>query len=141
VRPRVRALRRWQTFKPALDMIRIEHDSRLDAVCILWRDLDRPFFHAQMRLVSAIPLYLGTVCLGGKDAHQATRVAAVLSTRQGEPDWRRGLGVVLYGTELEESVFDFMLKAIDLALREGLVDTGAADEARREVVNIRAIRN
>ncbi|MGA2661093.1 MAG: hypothetical protein ABSH34_26725 [Verrucomicrobiota bacterium] len=130
-----------QTFKLALDMIRIEHDPRLDAVCIFWRDLDRPFFHAQMRPVSAIPLYLGTVYLGGRDEHQATRVAAVLSTTQGEPDWRRGLGVVFCGTELDESVFNVMLKAIDLAVREGLVDTGAADQARREILDMSAIRN
>jgi hypothetical protein len=104
-------------------------------------DLDRPFFDAQMRPVSAIPLYVGTVCLGGKGEHRATCVAAVLSTTLGEPDWRPGLGVVLYGTELGERALNSMLKAIDLTSREGLLDSGVADEARREVVNMWAIRN
>jgi hypothetical protein len=122
------------------DMIRIEHDPRLDAVCISWRDLGTPFFKEKVRLTTQIPLYLGSVCLGNEDQKQALSVAAVLATRQGEPDRRLGAGIVVPPTGAEQqSIFDSMLKAVDLALREGLVDAGAADRARQEIRSMGAI--
>jgi hypothetical protein len=123
------------------DMIRIEHDPRLDAVCISWRDLERPFFKARVRPAAEIPLYLGSVCLGGEDQNRALILAAVLATRQGEPDWRQGAGIVVPMTGADQSIFDCMLKAVDLALREGLVDAGVADRARQEIRDMAAIRN
>jgi hypothetical protein len=80
-------------------MIRIQHDSKLDVVCVFWRDVERPFFRPKTRPILAIPLYLGTVFLSGGENQPVTRVAAVLATKQGEPDWRHGVGVVLRHTE------------------------------------------
>ena len=65
----------------------------------------------------------------------------MLATKQGEPDWCHGVGVVLRGTEVDSSVFDFMLKVLELARREGVLDANAASQARRDILDMAAIRN
>ena len=121
-------------------MIRIEHDTKLDVVCIVWRDVKQLFFRAEHRRLSSILLFEGTTRLELADEDRAVPIAAVLATKDGKPDWHQGVGVVLNVTEAGQTTSDFLINVINLALREDLIDAHAADQARHEVLLITAIR-
>jgi hypothetical protein len=122
-------------------MVRIEHDPKLDIACIIWKDITQPLFHAEVRRLVSIPLYVGTARLEFADKPLATPVAVVLATTDGKPDWHRGVGVILKVTEAGQSTSDFFIKVIGLAFQEDLIDAHAADQARHEVILMTVIRN
>lgn len=77
-------------------------------------------------------------------------IVAVLATgANGEPDWRRGCGVLIGPNVSEEAcpqqgkvpVFDCMVKAVCEAEKHGIMAANAADDAKHEIAGLAAIRN
>ncbi len=135
-------------------MMRIEYsDMRgVRVVCVAWNGVSEPVFEAKQRPLHSVPLFLGHIALpaGGGGGEERIPIAAVLPAgSDGEPDWRRGCGVLIGQNvsddacpeEGKTSIFDCMVKAVVLAEEHGIIGAKAAEGAKYEITGLAGIKN